>query len=246
MTDLLNPAAESRIVVPEHRLVDESNANLFRTTLEDPSIKAFDIPAYKGSKGRTDRLGFLAPNDVFVGRIHFIEDTGYIFCHSQFKLQGDNEVITRMAPCCERELPRKRIAALVIQYGTNKEGELTRPLRYDLKVWRFSEGVFSHLRSANSEHPLAAHDVKVTCDDEQYQKYTIVPCKELVWRVPDFLAAFGKDIEEFVRGMLPRLPSAVGRKLTAQELLDKLGAAGSVPAARAPVDAAVEIADLLK
>jgi len=220
--------------------------NVRFTDFNDGSVKMFDFENYKGVKGRTDRIGILFPEMIAAARTHFVPDGGYVLCQSEFKEVGGNDVIVRMAPCCEKlREPRKRFAAMIIQYRTDKDGNLLKPLSYDLKVWTFGPDKYIELRSLNAEFPLAAHDLRLTCTDDNFQKLTIQTCRESVVGVEAFQREFGQAVIDWATATVPKLHRAVGKTLTPVELAEKLGAAGAAPMSMVESSPALDISDLL-
>ena len=121
---------------------------------------------YKGVKGRTDRIGFPLPTRVRVADTHY----------------KDKHILCKKGVCCEKlGPPAKRIGCVVVQYATDRNGKIEQPLRWTIKTWVFSGKKYEELRSINDENPLAKHDLKVTCVEEQYQQLKFVSCKEAAW-----------------------------------------------------------------
>lgn len=200
--------------------------NVHTTSFEDDTIRAYDFDLYKGRANVTDRIGILVPSSITFGRTHYTKETGYFLCQSEWKQSGGQEIVTKVAPCCDRlEAPRKRFACLVIHYTTNPTGALIKPFSYQLKLWRFSDDRYIVLRDLNREFPLAEHDVKITCTDDQFQKMTIMACRDRVVNTDAFKKQYGADMDAWVRASMTKLEKQVGKLFTPQELLQKLGMA---------------------
>lgn len=221
------------------------SGNVATTSWADDTIKAYDFDLYKGRKNMTDRIGILVPNEITYGRVHFAEGAGYFICHSEWKLVGGQEICTRVAPCCEKlEAPGKRFACLVAHYNTNPQGALVQPFSYQLKLWRFSDAKYVELREMNKEFPLADHDIKVLCTDDQYQKMTLQVCRDKVVNTDPFKKKYGPEVDQWIQMARARLSGAVARHYTPQELLEKLGMA-QAPAVVQQTAAVEDIRDLL-
>ena len=130
--------------------------------------------------------------------------------------------------------------------GCDKDGNLLKPLSYDLKVWTFGPDKYIELRSLNAEFPLAAHDLRLTCTDDNFQKLTIQTCRESVVGVEAFQREFGQAVLDWATATVPKLHRAVGKTLTPVELAEKLGAAGAAPMSMVESSPALDISDLLK
>lgn len=221
------------------------------TSFDDDTIKTGDFEYYKGTKGRIDRIAVLNPKQIAFGRYHFGPEgsgLGSFVCLSEWTRKGGQDVCTKRALCCEKlGDPRKRFAVLIAHFTTDPKGNLQTPLSYVLKVWRISDDKFVQIRSLDVEQPLAEHDLKVECTDDQYQKMNIFPCKEAVLAHPQVAAKFGEEVNGFVEASLQRIDKALGTNRTASELATKL--AGGIPAAGASATASeggiADISDLL-
>lgn len=221
--------------------------NVWETSFDDETITAQDFDTYKGRKGVTDRIGILQPTKVKISRIHFQTGLGFVLCNSEYRLQGNMEVCTKVAPCCEH-LPeaKKRITTTVIKYDTKPDGSLIEPFGFTLLVWRFSDDKFVQLRNINKEWPLTEHDLLASCDEETYQRMAFSACKQALFRAPKFIEVHGKQVEQWLQAIEPKLIKAAGRKLTNQELLERIGKSHVQPGGAAVADAPVaDIADLL-
>lgn len=222
-----------------------SQKNVHTTSFEDESIRTYEFDLYKGRSNVIDRIGILVPGEITYGRTHFKEKVGFFMCHSDWKLSGQTEVCVKVAPCCEQlEAPDKRFACLVIHYNTDVKGTLAQPFSYTLKLWRFSGTKYVELREANKEFPLAAHDLKLHCTEEQYQRITMQACKEKVATTEAFRKKFGAEVDAWVKASATKLAGQVAKRFTPQELLEKLGMA-QAPAVVQQQGAIEDIKDLL-
>lgn len=223
--------------------------NVWETNFDDESISGRDFASYKGRNKVTDRIGLLTPNRVLIARDHYKEGIGYVVCNSEFKVQGKVEVCTKMAPCCEHmDAPRKRITTLLIKYNTSPAGQLVNPFGYELLVWQFSPDKFQQLQNINKEFPLADHDILALCEEEKYQRMVFTACRQAIHKDERIRAAVGAQIDQWINAIWPKLTKAAGKKLTNQEILQKLGLAAGTPTVVAPTMEApvADIADLLK
>lgn len=221
----------------------KTNKNVVTTSWEDETVKAYDFDLYKGRKNVTDRIGVLMAEKITYGRVHFSEGLGYFICHSDWKLVGGQEVCTTVAPCCEHlQAPNKRFAVLIIQYNTTPQGGLIQPFGYQLKLWRFSDSKYVELRELNKEWPLKDHDLKLLCEDDQYQRIKIQVCKDRVVNNDAFKQKYGAEVDQWIRASIPRI--SVAKEYTAKELLEKLGMS-QAPSVVQQTAAVEDIKDLL-
>ena len=225
---------------------DTARKNVHKTTWEDQNIRTYEFDLYKGRLNVTDRIGILVPNEIVYGRTHFVDKVGYFMCQSDWKTVGNQDTCTRIAPCCEKlEAPDKRFACLIIHYGTNPQGALVQPFSFTLKLWRFSASKFVELRDHNAEFPFDKHDLKMSCTEANYQRFNTHACKEKLCETENFRKKYGAEVDQWVKGALPKLTTQVAKSFTAKELLEKLGMAAT-PATVVQTASVEDIKDLLK
>lgn len=202
----------------------EGDDGITEMGLDDESVRAYDFDLYEVTvKGQTDRISIIDPTKIFSARIHFKQGMGYFVCQSKWERRGDMEICTEQAPCCEHlEPPRKRFAAMIVQYSTTPEGRFVEPIGYKCKLWKFTEDKYVMLRNINREFPLKEHDVMITCTEPKYKKMTIAPARGCAWRLPKFPS---QPIHTWVKQNEGKMRKQVAKKLSRQELLEKLGLA---------------------
>jgi hypothetical protein len=180
---------------------------------------------YKGKKDQTDRIALvwfgvdekgnpkMGKEDTpkFIkGDVHYHEQVGYF-------LAIPGKTNTRF------EEARTKIATIVVVYPTDRSGAIdqNRLSSGDVQVmaWKMSPDKFRQLRGIHEDFPLTFHDLKVTCTDDTYQKMTFSPtAKEALWRqVPELKLRVLAEVERLSQSV------DVGRKLTWEEILSKLG-----------------------
>lgn len=184
---------------------------------DNDDIKGGIFDKYKGVKNETHRLAIIYtdPKAMFAGsKIHFKER--YFLC--------------KKGKCCDICGPAKwRVGAVIIKYGTDKQGNIKKPFDYELLPWLFSEATYIKLKTVNSEFPLASHDIKVSCSNEEYQHLDITPCNESIWTAKDELKnavlETAKPIWDFVK-------KSIASDLSVEEINELLGI--STPGASDP------------
>jgi hypothetical protein len=193
---------------------------------DNEEISGDKVEKYKGVKGGTDRIGFPLAKRLRVADTHY----------------KDKHILCKKGVCCEKlGPPTKRIGCVVVQYTTDKNGKIEQPFRWTVKTWVFSGKKYEELRSINEENPLATHDLKVTCIEEQYQQLKFVSCKEAAW-------AANEEIKRQIVGAAEAVLGKVylGADLEGDELREFLGmdsvgpAAGSDPTSDQDLDSILQ------
>jgi hypothetical protein len=181
--------------------------NLSTFGFENEDIKGGIFEKYKGKKGEIHRgaIVFTDPKAMFVGaKIHFKER--FFYCKQGF--------------CCEKlGAPKYRIGSVLIKYGTDKLGSPKQPFSYELYPWIFSDTTFIKLKAINNEFPLATHDIKVSCDNDDYQHLNITPCSEIIWQGRE---EFKKKVLEEAKPIWDYIKKGIASDMTVEEIRDLL------------------------
>jgi len=188
----------------------------------DDVVKTSRIDTYKGTiKNATDRIAialrrkdeegkYLMDKISFlVVNAHYHPSVGYVICTNGF--------------CCERMgAPKSRIATIIVQYITDRDGNIdkTNFRKYQVWPWVINGDKYNDLKRRNKSNPLHQTDLEVTCKDTQYQKLDIVPAGEALWMKKDEIR---DDILAKVKKLEESLPNLLGRKMTTEELKEALG-----------------------
>lgn len=214
--------------------------NVERSGFSD-DVKTGDFDAYKGAKNRLDRLGMLIPRDITWARVHYVQDKGFFICESRFKKSGGQEVPEHLAHCCQKlGSPKKRFAALIVQYSTDNIGKLLNPFAFTFKVWRFNEMLFDQLRTLNRDFPFESFDVMAKCTDDTYWKYDVTPARESLVHSAAFRSnpdpanpseTWGQQVDGYIASMRPRLDRIVAKANDPKEWAEILGMPGGFPGA---------------
>jgi len=190
---------------------------------ENEDIKGSLYEKYKGKKGETHRGGIIYtdPKAMFVGsKVHY----------------KDKFFLCKKGKCCESLGPSKwRVGAVLVKYSTDKQGNPKKPFGFDLLPWVFGEQTYVKLKNVNSEFPLANHDIKISCENEDYQTLSITPCNESIWTREEIKASIldqAKPIWEYLK-------RAIASDLSVEEINDLLGipsAASADPSSKLNLD----------
>jgi hypothetical protein len=183
---------------------------------DNEEIKGGMYDKYKGKKNETHRCGIIYsdPKAMLAGmKVHFKER--FFQC--------------KKGKCCEICGPAKwRVGAVLIKYGTDKHGAIKKPFSYDLYPWIFSEATYVKLKGINSEFSLANHDIKISCDNEEYQHLNIIACNESIWTSKDELKTLVLDQ---AKPFWESVKKSIASDLSVEEINDLLGIGSSAPGA---------------
>lgn len=187
--------------------------NLETFGFDNEDIKGGLFDKYKGKKGETHRgaIVYTDPKAMFAGsKIHYKER--YFLC--------------KKGVCCDKLGPAKwRVGAVLVKYGTDKQGNIKKPFSYELFPWVFGEQTYVKLKNVNSEFALATHDIKISCTNEDYQTLDITPCNESIWTAKDELK---KQIIDEAKGIWESVKKSIASDLSAEEINDLLGISSGV------------------
>jgi hypothetical protein len=145
------------------------------------------------------------------------------------------------------------IATIVAVWPTDQRGGLDKErfARGDVRVmpWIFSQDKYKMFQQNHSEFPLGQHDLTVSCTDTQYQKITVSPCRESLFR--KLLDANNREkaplssILAGVQQIAANLQAEIARDMTLDQIRTALGQGGAAPTARAAGGTTADIDDLL-
>jgi len=180
---------------------------------ENDDIKSGMYEKYKGKKGEVHRAAivYTDPKAMFVGsKIHF----------------KDRFFLCKKGKCCDVLGPSKwRVGATLIKYSTDRQGVLKKPFTFELLPWIFSENTFLKLKTTNSEFPLATHDIKISCTNEEYQHLDLTPCNESVWTAKEELKTM---VLEQAKPIWDYIKKSIASDLSVEEVNELLGITGTV------------------
>jgi len=182
---------------------------------DNEEIKGGLYDKYKAKKGEVHRCGIIYtdPKALFAGsKVHFKER--FFLC-----VKGK---------CCEVCGPAKwRVGAVIIKYGTDKQGNLKKPFTYELFPWIFSEVSYIKLKNINTEFPLTTHDIKIATQNEEYQHLDVTPCNESVWTLKEDLK---QAVVDAAKPIWDYVKKSIAQNLSVEEINDLLGIGGTATA----------------
>ena len=178
---------------------------------ENEEIRGGFYEKYKGKKGEIHRTSIVYsdPKAMFAGsKIHY-SNQRYFLC--------------KKGLCCDKCGPAKwRVGAVIIKYATDRNGTIKQPFGYEIMPWVFGEQTYIKLKTVNSEFPLASHDIKISCENDDYQHLSFAPCNESIWLAKEELK---KKILDEAKPMWEYVKKSIASDLSIEEIKDLLGAA---------------------
>jgi hypothetical protein len=195
------------------------------------------LPVGDGGKFNFDKT----PNFIGCSRI-FIPDVGYV-------LYGGPE-FSRFGQV------KQHVATIICVWPTDTKGKLktqefSKGQGYRVCPWVFAPGVYDQLKGLNNDWPMTEHDIVLACTDSQYQKMTMQPAKEnLLRKLANSDTAMATrvvpEIAEQVKAISETIRNDVARKMTVQEIREKIGGAPSEPVQTTADDVDALLDDLIE
>lgn len=148
---------------------------------DDETIKARQqgsVNKFRLKEGEVARIVLLDEN-AFLAMTHYSTAVKrYVRCIRD---------IAERCPGCEKlKDPKQRFGANVIQYKTDKRGELVldsnKQPDFEVKLWTFGPDKFAAVRAIKKEWgDLRARDLKIQCEKEDFQELIITPLPKALW-----------------------------------------------------------------
>lgn len=139
----------------------------------DIGLKVSRVPIekYRASTQKVDRISFLTKK-VMAVKFHFFEGVGSIICLG--------------SKCCEiGGVPQVRYLFPIAVYSTDNDGNIAGK-KVELRILSAGEDLYKTIMTINKGTDRSGGidhvDMLVTCTDDQYQKLTLTPVGEAVWR----------------------------------------------------------------
>lgn len=138
---------------------------------------------------------------------------------TMFRAPGNKHLLMKVAG--KMGEPKVRFATVILRYLTDNNGNLLRPAQgqkpYDLLAYVFSTDKFPQFKEIHKRWDLKKYDVLLTCSDEKYQKVTIIPAQECLYKAnPAMAKAIVVEAREMFEKGLNRF---LGRQLKDEEIL---------------------------
>lgn len=199
---------------------------------DDESVKGPNVSFFKGqTKDAVYRIA-VASTKFKIVQTHFVDGFGQVMCRTPRVKEGE---VVQKALCCKKlKDPSVRCGLVIVKYTTDPQGSLLKPPSYMLMAWIFGgREKLSNLRGINEDYPLTKHDLKVTCTDVDWQKFTFLPTPECLWQKEQL--GWIQDIKQGAAELEKVLPQFMGKVLEDEEILElvkKSGKGGSEEAGK--------------
>lgn len=124
---------------------------------------------------------------------------------------------------------KMQVATLICKWPTDTAGNLDKARfqngEFSVMPWIFSTDKYRNIEQNHREFPLGQHDLTIACTDTQYQKMTLSPCRESLFRK---LAEKDKagPIIEAVKNLMGSINTELAQDLTIDQIRERLGRAG--------------------
>jgi len=164
-------------------------------------------------EGKPD-LDAKTPKFLGVKRL-YLQGVGYFIDHGPewVKLAGQQS--------------KMQVATLIALWPTDSKGMLDKSgfaeNKFQVMPWIFSTDKYRNIEQNHGEFPLGQHDLTLHCTDAQYQKITISPCRENLFR-----KLYEKDparanlIIEATKAAIPQLAGELAQDLTLDQIREKM------------------------
>lgn len=128
---------------------------------------------------------------------------------------------------------KMQIATVIIKWPLDRDGQVDvgaiKDKKFQVLPWIFSADKYKVIEQNHREFPLNKHDLNLACTDTQYQKLTISPCRESLFKKlydarekdPSITNALIAATQEAIRD----LPGELAQDLTMDQIREKLSRA---------------------
>jgi len=123
------------------------------------------------------------------------------------------------------------VATIICKWPTDQNGNLDKAGfqegRFEVMPWIMSTDKYKNIEQNHKEFPLGAHDITINCTDTQYQKMTLSPCRENLFRkIYEKDAAKAGPIMEATKQVIALIQGELAQDLTIEQVREKLGRNG--------------------
>jgi hypothetical protein len=126
---------------------------------------------------------------------------------------------------------KQAVATVIIVWPTDSSGALDRAQfqsgHFKVFSWIFSADKYRLISSTHREFPLGMHDITVTCTDTQYQKLTVLPCRDNLLRmILSKNTDLAKSLMVQINDLVQNLPAELAQDLSLDQVRERMGKAG--------------------
>jgi hypothetical protein len=135
---------------------------------------------------------------------------------------------------------RRQVGTIIVVWPVDSKGQVDKAKfqenKWQVLPWIFAADKYRTIEQNHIEFPLSMHDLNLSCTDTQYQKMTMSPARENLFRkLLDGAPERAKLIIDQVRELIETLPSQFAQDLTIDQIKAKLaGANGGGGGGRGP------------
>lgn len=125
-------------------------------------------------------------------------------------------------------------ATLICKWPVDQNGALDKGRfqsgEFEVMPWVMSIDKYRNIEQNHREFPLGQHDLTIACTDTQYQKMTLSPCRENLFRKLLEKEKAGPVIEA-TRQLLSSINTELAQDLTIEQIRERLNRTGGSPVA---------------
>lgn len=138
------------------------------------------------------------------------------------------------------EQSRKQVATVICVWPTDSKGGVDKAKfqegKFQVLPWIIGADKYRNIEQNHNEFPLGSHDLNLTCTDAQYQKMTIAPARENLFRkLVEGAPERAKPILDKVQELVALLPGQFAQDLSIEQIRAKMaGQAGGAGGGRGP------------
>jgi hypothetical protein len=180
---------------------------------------------------RFQKLKMKAGDEIRCGVLYFDGEGKKFFRGTKVHTKKDSKTFIckstkeKKEICCthtwEGNSPRTHLGCILVIYSLGKDANGKIKLKeYELMPWIFWEKMYQKLQSADREFPLATHDIKLKCTNDDYQTIDIQSCKESIWSSNQDLK---KKIMEEGKALYEGIGKNLGADLSISDIKELLG-----------------------
>jgi len=130
-------------------------------------------------------------------------------------------------PFCATKPPAPRYLTWVFQYNLDGSGRPLSPVSGSVKAWMYGRDKYATLSGLKSEYgDLRSVDLLVECNDEKFQKFSIVPARDCLWQKDEENAM--RIISQFKESKVDPV-DLIARSQTREQIQVLMGQAGAPP-----------------
>jgi hypothetical protein len=189
---------------------------------------------FKAKEGEKYRVSFIWWPGIETGKPNMDAATPkFIGCKRLF-LQGVGYFIDKGPDFVKiAGTPSKmQVATLICKWPTDEKGAVDKGRfqngEYSVMPWIISIDKYRNIEQNHREFPLGQHDLSLACTDTQYQKITISPCRENLFRKlyeKDPAGVAAKIITE-AQEAIKEIGNELAQDLTIDQIRERLGRQG--------------------